>query len=478
MLKITKKLHKKGFFRIDNLERIIGIIAAIILEREAPANADPKMKILSLNNHIEAVDWIMPFEVRGRVTELVGLLIRANVPGARVGELCLIRSPHQAVGLKAEVVGFRGNEVVLMPLGDISDVAMGAEVVSTGKALTVRVGDNLLGRVLNGLGDPIDNLGAVENTVDYSVLAMPPDPMQRERVTRPFATGVRALDGVLTVGCGQRVGVFAAAGVGKSTLLGMLARNTEAEVNVIALVGERGREVRDFLEQDLGEEGLKRSVVIVATSNEPALVRLKAAYVATAIAEYFRESGRKVLLMMDSVTRFARALREIGLARGEPPTRAGFPPSVFSELPRLLERTGNSAKGSITAFYTVLVEGDDMTEPIADETRSILDGHIVLSRDLAAAGHYPAIDVGQSVSRVMTTVASQPHVEAARKLREVLATYEARKDLISIGAYKKGSEPKTDYAIAKHDAVNSFLRQNVNENAPAAQTVNQLRRMW
>lgn len=434
--------------------------------------------ILDLTSYVEAVDWISPFEIRGRVTELVGLLIRANVPGARVGEVCLIRSAHQAQALQAEVVGFRGSEVILMPLGDIGDVAMGAEVVSTGKSLRVPVGESLLGRVLNGLGKPIDNLGAIDTGTEYKVFSLPPNPMSRERVTKPFATGIRALDGVLTVGTGQRVGVFAAAGVGKSTLLGMLARNTEAEVNVIALVGERGREVRDFLEQDLGAEGLKRSVIIVATSNEPSLVRLKAAYVATAIAEYFRDQGKKVLLMMDSVTRFARALREVGLARGEPPTRAGFPPSVFSELPRLLERTGNSDKGSITAFYTILVEGDDMTEPIADETRSILDGHIVLSRNLASAGHYPAIDVGQSVSRVMSTVATAPHVEAARKLREVLATYEAQKDLILIGAYKQGSDKRTDYAISKLDTVNAFLRQNVEENSPANQTVNHLRKMW
>ena len=433
---------------------------------------------LRLTQYIEAVDWISPVEVRGRVTELVGLLIRAGVPNARVGEICLIRSPHQHRALRAEVVGFRGSEVILMPLGEISDVAMGAEVISTGQSLRVKVGDNLLGRVLNGLGEPIDGLGAVEHSIEYNVMATPPDPMRRERVIKPFATGIRALDGVLTVGVGQRVGIFSAAGVGKSTLLGMLARNTEAEINVIALVGERGREVRDFLENDLGAEGLKRSVVVVATSNEPSLVRQKAAYVATAIAEYFRDQGKKVLLMMDSVTRFARALREVGLARGEPPARAGFPPSVFSELPRLLERTGNSDKGSITAFYTVLVEGDDLTEPIADETRSILDGHIVLSRSLASAGHYPAIDIGESVSRVMSTVATDAHIKAARQLREVLATYEAQKDLILIGAYKKGSDPRTDYAISKLDAVNAFLKQDVKENTPAANAVNHLRKIW
>src|SRR5918998_2434489 len=357
--------------------------------------------MLDLNAYVEAVDWLSPVEVRGRVTELVGLLIRAAVPGARVGELCLIRSPHRARELHAEVVGFRGGEVILMPLGDIQDVAMGAEVVSTGSSLKVKVGDKLLGRVLDGLGEPADGRGEIEDAQERAIEAHPPDPMRRRRVTRALMTGVRAIDGTLTVGEGQRVGIYAAAGVGKSTLLGMLARNTEADVNVIALVGERGREVRDFIEPDLGAEGLKRSVVVVATSNEPSLVRMKAAYVATTVAEHFRDQGKRVLLLMDSVTRYARARREVGLAAGEPPARAGFPPSVFSELPRLLERTGNSERGSITAFYTVLVEGDDLTEPIADETRSILDGHVVLTRALANAGHYPAIDVGQSVSRVM-----------------------------------------------------------------------------
>lgn len=433
---------------------------------------------LELGEHIEAVDWLSSVEVRGRVTELVGLLIRAAVPGARVGEVCLIRSPHSARELRAEVVGFRGSEVILMPLGDIHDVAMGAEVVSTGAPLTVRVGDGLLGRVLDGLGQPADGRGAVEDAQERAVAARPPDPLRRRRVLKPLSTGVRAIDGLLTVGEGQRVGIYAAAGVGKSTLLGMLARNTEADVNVIALVGERGREVRDFIEHDLGAEGLGRSVVIAATSNEPSLVRMKAAYVATTVAEHFRDQGRRVLLLMDSVTRYARALREVGLAAGEPPARAGFPPSVFSELPRLLERAGNSERGSITAFYTVLVEGDDLTEPIADETRSILDGHVVLTRALASAGHYPAIDVGQSVSRVMPAVARAPHVEAARRFREVLAAYEAQKDLILIGAYKKGSDPRTDLAIARADAMNAFLRQGTAEKTPPASAVSQLQKMF
>lgn len=433
---------------------------------------------LNLSTYIDAIDWLSSVEVHGRVTELTGLLIRAVVPGARVGEVCLIRSPHRARELRAEVIGFRNSEVILMPYGDTSDVAMGADVISTNSSMSVRVGEGLLGRVLDGLGEPADGKGAFEGTLEYPVMARPPDPLKRERVLKPLASGVRALDGLLTVGEGQRVGVFAAAGVGKSTLLGMLARNTEAEINVIALIGERGREVRDFLENDLGEEGLRRSVVVVATSNEPSLVRLKAAYVATAIAEYFRDQGNRVLLMMDSVTRFARALREIGLAAGEPPARAGFPPSVFSELPKLLERTGNSDKGSITAFYTVLVEGDDMSEPIADETRSILDGHIVLSRALASSNHYPAIDVGASVSRVMPAVTTAEHNNAARRLREVLATYEAQKDLIMIGAYKQGSDPRTDFAIAKHDEVINFLKQGTHESAPAERTINNLEQMF
>jgi type III secretion system H+-transporting two-sector ATPase len=433
---------------------------------------------VDLEPYINSVEWISSVRISGRVTELVGLLIRAAVPGARVGEVCLIRSPKRARVLRAEVVGFRGSEVILMPLGEVSDIAMGAEVVPTGSSLGIRVGDELLGCVLDGLGAPLDTNLNTETLAEVQVSRRPPDPMKRARVTKMIETGVRSIDGLLTVGEGQRLGIFSAAGVGKSSLLGMLARNSDADVNVVALIGERGREVRDFIEMDLGDEGLRRSVVVVATSNEPSLIRMKAAYVATTIAEYFRDQGKKVLFLMDSVTRFARALREVGLAAGETPARAGFPPSVFAELPRLLERTGNSDKGSITAFYTVLVEGDDMTEPIADETRSILDGHIVLSRSLASQNHYPAIDVNESVSRVMTHVTEEDHLLSAGKLREVLATYDAQKDLIYIGAYKKGSDAKTDYAISKIDRVNSFLRQGMYEKVSSDESIKTLKGLF
>jgi FliI/YscN family ATPase len=334
--------------------------------------------------------------------------------------------------------------------------------------------------VLNGIGEPMDAElnGPLVCPQQYPVYAAPPDPLRRKRVMQPVSIGVRAIDALLSCGEGQRIGLFAAAGVGKSTLLGMIARNTEAEVNVITLVGERGREVRDFLEHDLGPEGLMRSVVVCATSNEPSLVRLKAAYVGTAIAEYFRDQGKKVMLMMDSVTRFARAQREVGLACGEPPARAGYTPSVLSQLPRLLERAGNSDKGSITAFYTVLVAGDDMNEPVADEVRSILDGHIILSRELAGQGHYPAIDVLQSVSRVMSTVTEPDHQKAAARLREVLATYEKQKDLILIGAYEKGSDARVDYALRMIDKVNTFLRQETQGQAAFPQTVAALKQMF
>jgi flagellar protein export ATPase FliI len=437
-------------------------------------------KALALTRYFDEIERANPVQVRGRVTDVVGLMVRAVLPQAFMGELCLIYNPRARVPVKAEVVGFQSGQVLLMPIGDMADIGPQSEVAGTGDCLRVGVGDSLLGRVLNGIGEPMDAEfhGPLECTQEYPVYSAPPDPLRRRRVTKPVSIGVRAIDALLTCGEGQRIGLFAAAGVGKSTLLGMIARSTEAEVNVITLVGERGREVRDFLDQDLGAEGLRRSVVVCATSNEPSLVRLKAAYVGTAIAEYFRDQGKRVMLMMDSVTRFARAQREVGLACGEPPARAGYTPSVFSQLPKLLERAGNSDKGSITAFYTVLVAGDDMNEPVADEVRSILDGHIVLSRELAAQGHYPAIDVLQSVSRVMNAVSDPDHRQAAVRLREILATYEKQKDLILIGAYEKGSDARVDDALRMIGKVNAFLRQGTHSQAVFSKTVASLKQLF
>jgi flagellar protein export ATPase FliI len=433
-----------------------------------------------LDRYLERLERVKPVAIRGRVKEVVGLLVKATVPEAWMGELCLIYNPRSSQPVKAEVVGFKGEDVLLMPLGDLMNIGLQSEVVPTGSYLTVKVGDELLGRVLNGLGEPMDAefKGPLACSEEYAVYQNAPDPLHRNRVTNPISIGVRAIDSLLACGEGQRIGLFAAAGVGKSTLLGMIARNTEADVNVITLIGERGREVRDFLEHDLGPEGLKRSVVVCATSNEPSLVRLKGAYVGTAVAEYFRNKGKRVMLMMDSVTRFARAQHEVGLASGEPPARAGYTPSVFAELPKLLERAGNSDKGSITAFYTVLVAGDDMNEPVADEVRSILDGHIVMSRDLAAQGHYPAINVLESVSRVMSAVADKEHRQAAQRMREILATYEKQKDLILLGAYQKGTDRRVDLAIAKIDELTSFLKQTTTERMSSAETVSRLKSMF
>lgn len=429
---------------------------------------------IDLEKYHRAVDRADLVRVIGKVVQVVGLIIEAQVGGVSVGDICSIRIEKDNRDSFAEVVGFRENRVLLMPLGSTAGISPGAQVIAAGKPLMAKVGNDLLGRILGGLGEPIDSKVPIRGEHDAPLDADPPDPVKRPRVTEVLKVGIRAIDGMLTIGRGQRIGIFAGSGVGKSTLMGMIARNAEADVNVIALVGERGREVRDFIEESLGEEGLKKSVVIAATSDQPPLIRLKAAFVATAIAEYFRNQNKKVILMMDSVTRFAMAQREIGLAAGEPPTTKGYTPSVFALLPRLMERSGTSVVGSITAFYTILVEGDDFNEPIADHSRSILDGHIVLSRALAARNHYPAIDVPHSVSRLMVNLVSDEHREAAGRLREVLARYTEAEDLINIGAYVKGSNPKIDYALSKIDQVNSFLKQGTFDKVAYEETVSQL----
>lgn len=410
--------------------------------------------------------------VRGRVTELTGLVIKASVPNVRVGEVVYIKA--RANRVKAEVVGFQGDEVMLMPLGELSGIGPDSEVIPTGKPLTIKCGDQLLGRVLGGTGEPIDGKPMPDGMIDWSVDRDCPDPFKRQRIERPLPLGVRCIDGLLTVGEGQRVGLFAGSGVGKSTLMGQIARNTQADLSVVALIGERGREVREFIEDAMGEEGMKRAVLVCATSDQPSLVRLRAAYVATAIAEYFRERGGNVLFMLDTVTRLARAQREIGLAIGEPPARQGYPPSVFSMLPRILERTGNSDKGKCTAIYTCLVAGGDMEEPIADEVRGILDGHFILNRALGERNQWPAMDVLASLSRVMSGIVSKEHKKAAGKLRETLSTYEKQRDLILLGAYQYGTDPRTDYAIDKYDAIIDFLKQDTHSNSPFEETVEKL----
>lgn len=421
----------------------------------------------------QAIDEAHLIDVKGRVIQVVGTIIKAAVPGVKVGEVCLLRNPWENYEVQAEVVGFTREAVLLTALGQMVGISAQTEVIPTHRVHMVPVGSGLLGRVLDGLGRPLDSAvkGPLHPEGYYPVYADPPSPLERRIISKPISLGVRAIDGLLTCGEGQRMGIFAAAGGGKSTLLAQIVRNTEAEVTVLALIGERGREVREFIEKDLGPEGLAKSVVICSTSDRSAMERLKAAYVATSIAESFRDKGLRVLLLMDSVTRFGRAQREIGLAAGEPPTRRGFPPSVFSELPKLMERAGNSSKGSITALYTVLVEGDDMTEPIADETRSILDGHIILSRKLAQMNHYPAIDILQSISRCQTAIISKEHRANASKLRELLARYAEVEILLKIGEYQKGSDRETDEAIAKNEAVNNFLRQGLMERSTLEETI-------
>ncbi|PTY07829.1 EscN/YscN/HrcN family type III secretion system ATPase [Opitutaceae bacterium EW11] len=424
-----------------------------------------------------AVEEAEPLVLRGRVQQIVGTIVKAYAPGAKIGELCALRNPWEDQQILAEVVGFSQNLALLTPLGELTGASSSTEVIPLGEVHRVPVGPGLLGRVLDGLGQPLDGKGPLEIASYYPVYADPPNAMARDLITEPISLGLRALDGLLTCGEGQRMGIFAAAGGGKSTLLSQIVRNTSADVVVLALIGERGREVREFLERDLGEDGAKRAVTVISTSDRPSMERLKAAYVATAVAEYFRDQGRKVLLLMDSVTRFARALREIGLAAGEPPTRRGFPPSVFATLPRLMERAGRSDKGSITALYTVLVEGDDMTEPVADETRSILDGHIVLSRKLGAANHYPAIDILASVSRLMTAIAAPDHQRAASRLRNLMSKYQEVELLVRIGEYKPGSDALTDEAIRKVDAINAFLKQGLREKSSFAETLQVLQQL-
>jgi flagellum-specific ATP synthase len=405
------------------------------------------------------------FKSLGKVVKVVGLTIESVGPEAKLRDLCEIIVEGSDQRIKAEVVGFKDKRLLLMPYENVEGIGVGCMVENTGHPLGIPVGDELLGHLVDGLGMPsdIDDLAPFEELPEYPAEADPPDPMARVIIKEPLSLGVKAVDGLITVGKGQRIGIFAGSGVGKSTLMGMFARNTKAEINVIALIGERGREVREFVENDLGPEGMARSVVVCATSDKPALIRKKAALTATAIAEYFRDQGKDVLLMMDSLTRFSMAQREIGLASGEPPVTRGYPPSVYSEMPRLLERAGNSAVGSITGLYTVLVDGDDFNEPITDTARSILDGHIVLNRKLAQKNHYPAIDVLQSISRVMSAVATPEHKSIAGKLKNVLATYQEAEDLINIGAYKNGSNKSIDYAIQKIDAVNDFLLQSTSD---------------
>ncbi|SNB47059.1 flagellar protein export ATPase FliI [Geobacter sp. DSM 9736] len=425
---------------------------------------------VDLSRYMPGVESVRQIRFLGKVTQVVGLVIEGYCPDTAVGTLCEVH-PHEGSPIPAEVVGFRDNKTLLMPLGELRGVGLGSLISVRRKKATLKVGPGLLGRVVNGLGAPIDERGPVIANEEYPIYATPVNPMKRAPIRKPLDLGIRAINGLLTCGEGQRVGIMAGSGVGKSTLLGMIARYTEADVNVIALIGERGRELREFIEKDLQEEGLKKSVVVVATSDQPPLVRMRGAFIATTIAEYFQAQGKKVLLMMDSATRFAMAMREVGLAIGEPPTTKGYTPSVFAALPKLLERSGNFREGSITGLYTVLVEGDDFNEPISDAMRSILDGHILLSRDLAERNIYPPIDVLASASRVMMDVTEKGQQELVGKFKELMATYRQSEDLINIGAYKPGSNPKIDEAIGKMEEMMAYQRQGVHDAVSFDQAV-------
>lgn len=431
--------------------------------------------LVQWGKYLDAVNDCRPIAAGGRIERVTGILAEASGPGLSVGSLCRITDPGGR-SIQAEVIGFNEGRVLLMPFGEMRGIGPGSKVVDIGNESTLSVGDAYLGRVINGLGQPIDGKGPISARKSAPIYGDIQNPLSRRIISQPVDVGVRAINALLTVGKGQRIAVMAGSGVGKSVLMGMIARNTSADVSVIALIGERGREVKEFIERSLGEDGLKKSVVVAATSDAPALVRIKAAYVATTLAEYFRDGGADVLLMMDSITRYAMSQREVGLAAGEPPSSKGYTPGVFAQLPKLLERTGTTAgDGSITGVYTVLVEGDDMNDPIGDAVRSIVDGHIVLSRELAHRGHFPAIDVMQSTSRVMNDIVDEAHLANARKLIEVLATYRGAEDLINIGAYKTGSDAGIDYAQKKINKINAFLQQRINERATFDHSREQLR---
>ncbi|TFH50440.1 MAG: FliI/YscN family ATPase [Methanothrix sp.] len=429
-----------------------------------------------LKRIITPLKEIEPIQVRGKVTNIVGLVVEGHGPGSAMGGICEIYSKQMNHSIMAEVVGCRDKRVLLMPLGDLDGIGPGNTIVARKSNPDVKVGNNLLGRVIDGMGNPLDGKGPLVLDHEMPLYGNHTNPLKKRRIDEPLDLGIAAINGITTIGKGQRMAIMAGSGVGKSVLLGMMARNTNADINVIALIGERGREVKEFIEKDLGEEGMKRSIVIAAVSDQPALIRIRGAYLATTIAEFFRNQDHDVLFMMDSVTRYAMSMREIGLAIGEPPTTKGYTPSCFAKLPKLLERVGNnSSKGSITGLYTVLVEGDDFTEPVADSVRSIVDGHIVLSRKLAAKNHYPAIDILNSVSRVMPDVVDEEHLSSARKILELCAVYEDAKDLINIGAYVSGNNPAIDAAIAHIGPINDFLKQGINTKIPLEESLGQMR---
>lgn len=435
-------------------------------------NDEEKIDLSGCIDKVQNMQTLCPY---GKVVEIIGLIIEADGPKSSIGDLCYIFRDHEKTQkIPAEVVGYRSDRILLMPLSSMEGIMAGAVVINTGSNMKIKVSEAMLGRVLDGLGNPIDDGGEIVSEKLYSTSTPVINPLQRKPIDEPLSLGIRAIDGFITVGKGQRMGIFAGSGVGKSTTLGMMAKNTTADVNVIALIGERGREVREFIENTLGVEGMKRSVVICATSEQPSLVKIKAGFVACAIAEFFRDKGKDVLFMLDSVTRIALAQREVGLAVGEPPATRGYTPSVFALMPKLLERAGSNEVGTITGLYTVLVEGDDFNEPISDTTRSILDGHIMLSRDLAHKNHYPAIDVLGSISRVMTSIVGKEHKGGAGKLRNLLASYRKNEDLINIGAYSKGSDPTTDKAILLKDKIDAFLIQEVDDKADYTVSVNEL----